>query len=294
MRVSTRYQYERYQSDISRAQERYVSLQSQIASGKRINTISDDPYGAVTSVSLRSLMGATEQYVANVGRAKGQLGLAESSLEESSKLMKRAYELAVSGANSSTSQEGRNAMAAEAREIQRRLVDLGNSRDGSGRYIFAGQMTDTKPFVVNGATIDFNGDTNSVLVESGPGETIASNIDISGQFKNAYDKVKELIDNLEGGNLGGLSGVSLPALQAAGSQITNTRGEIGTRMQTIEQIKTDYTRRIDDFASQISDVEDVDLAEVLLAYKQAETSYQAALQVTSQGFRLSLMDFIGR
>lgn len=293
MRVSTRYQYERYQSDISRAQERYVTLQSQIASGKRINTISDDPYGAVTSVSLRSLKGATEQYVANVGRAKGQLGLAESSLEESSKLMKRAYELAVSGANSSTSQEGRNAMAAEAREIQRRLVDLGNSRDGSGRYIFAGQMTDTKPFVVNGATIDFNGDTNSVLVESGPGETIASNIDISGQFKNAYDKVKELIDNLEGGNLGGLSGVSIPALQSAGSQITNTRGAIGTRLQTIEQIKTDYTRRIDDFASQISDVEDVDLAEVLLAYKQAETSYQAALQVTSQGFRLSLMDFIG-
>lgn len=292
MRVSTRYQYERYQSDIGRAQERYVTLQSQIASGKRIQTLSDDPYGTASAVSLRAIKGATEQYTQNLDRAKGQLGFAEGSLAEVSKLLKRGYELAVSGANSSTSQDGRNAMASEVREIQRRLVDLGNTRDGAGRYIFSGQSTDVKAFVPNGNTVDFMGDTNQVFVESGPGETLAANVNVSTTFKNAYDKLTELINGLEGGNLGQISGVSVAALQAAGSEVTNLRGQVGTKLQTIDQLKTDYTRRIDDFTSQISDIEDVDLGEVLLSYKQAETAYQAALQVTSQGFRLSLMDYI--
>ena len=53
-----------------------------------------------------------------------------------------------------------------------------------------------------------------------------------------------------------------------------------------------FQRMQDDFAKHISDVEEVDIDQAITQYRQAEVAYQAALQVASQGFRLSLMDFI--
>lgn len=292
MRVSTRYQYERYQSDISRAQERYLNLQSQVATGKRVTTISDDPVAAAHLISLKGVKATTEQYVKNLDGAKGTLGFSEGALDESNKLLKRAYELAVSGANSTMSQEGRNAMAVEVRDIQQRLVALGNTRDGSGHYIFAGQSIDTKPFVSGTTGITFNGDTNPAFVEVGPGETMDPGTNLSAVLVPAYNNLTQLANDLEGGNLGNISGVDLAAMQNTMSAYNAARGVIGSKLQTIDRLKSDYARRIDDFATQISDVEDVDLSETLVAYQQAQGTYTAAMQIASQGFRLSLMDFI--
>ena len=75
-------------------------------------------------------------------------------------------------------------------------------------------------------------------------------------------------------------------------QITGLRAEVGSRMQTIEGLSAENTRRIDDFSKEISDHEDVDLAEAFVRYQHSETAYTAAMQIASQGMRLSLMDFM--
>src|SRR6185503_1149135 len=113
-----------------------------------------------------------EQYKRNLNLAKGQLGLSESALTEANTLMRRAYELAVSGANGATDQSARNAMVSELTEIQKRLVDLGNAQDGNGEYLFSGQMTDVKPFTVVGSTLNYNGDDLDRSVEAAPGEVL--------------------------------------------------------------------------------------------------------------------------
>lgn len=292
MRVSTPYQYGKYKSDIARAQSTYLERQSQVSTGKRFTKASEDPYGSASVLSLSAAKRATEQYAKNLRTAKTALSFSDASLDEIGKLFKRANELAVGGANSALTQDGRNAMAAEVGQLMQRLVDLGNSRDANGDYLFAGQMTDEKPFTFNLGVLQFNGDTNDITVESGPGETLKSNVTASTSIMTAYNTLKNLKESLEGGNVGQISGVDLAAVKASTDEFLQLRGQVGTSLQRIEQTNTEYTRRIDDFAARISDIEDVDIAEALVEYKQAENAYNAALNVASQGFRLSLMDFI--
>lgn len=292
MRVSTPYQYGKYKSDIARAQSAYMEMQNKVSSGKRFATASDDPYGASAVSALGAAKRASEQYRKNLQGAKTQLSFADSSLDEVGKLLKRASELAVGGANGALSQEGRNAMAAEVGQLMQRLADLGNSRDGAGNYLFAGQSTGTKPFTFNLGAIQFNGDDFDLTVESGPGETLKSNVAAGSRILEAYSVLSGLKTSLEGGNVGQISGVDIAAVKGQIDSFLQVRGEIGSRLQLIAQASSDYERRIDDFAAKISDIEDVDIAEALVEYKQAENAYTAALNVASQGFRLSLMDFI--
>jgi flagellar hook-associated protein 3 FlgL len=292
MRISTGYQYGAYQSDISRAQSRYFDTQRIVSTGKKLNTVSDDPQGASQVLNLSGLKSAAQQYSKNLDTAKGFLGFTESALDEANQLIKRGYELAVSGANGATSQEGRDAMATEVNQIQQRLVELGNTTGPGGQYIFAGQMTDSKPFNLAGSVLTFNGDANNINVETSPNDTMTVNTPGEQLFRNAFNELESLKTNLQGGNLAGLSGVNVKNLQDAQTQFTNARGVVGTKLKTVEQLKDHTTRRIDDFTVGISQIEEVDMTEAIMNYQLAETAYQAALSTVSQASRLSLVDFI--
>lgn len=291
MRISTPYQYGTYAGDIAKAQERYVEIQRQIASGKKLNTLSDDPLGLSTSLSMMGLRDGLEQYKRNLNMAKGQLGLAETSLSEVNTLMRRAYELAVSGANGATDQNGRNAMVAELTEIQQRLVDLGNAQGGNGEYLFAGQMTDVKPFTVVGSTLNYNGDDLDRAVEAAPGEVLVASVQGRQLFTEAYAAIDSLKLNLQG-NYTAISGVDIPALQASLETINTSRGQIGARLKFVEPWMADHDRRSDELTQSISEIEDADFTEAVVQYQMAQAAYSGALQIASQGFGLSLLDFI--
>jgi flagellar hook-associated protein 3 FlgL len=291
MRVSTPYQYGSYAGDIARAQERFVALQRQVATGKKLNSLSDDPLALAASLSMKGLRDGLEQYKANLNTAKSELGLAESALSEVNTLMRRAYELAVSGANGSTDQSARLAMLSELNEIQKRLVDLGNTTDGSGEYLFSGQMTDTKPFTMSGQTLVYNGDDLDRAIEAAPGETLVASVQCRQLFTEAHAAIDSLKNNLQG-NHAAISGVDIPALQASMTNVNVMRGQIGARLQAVDRWMSDHTRRADELTHSISDVEDVDLAEAIVQYQMAQAAYTGALQVASQGFGLSLLDFI--
>ena len=292
MRISTSYQYDSYSSQIATSQARYLEAQQRVATGKRLNRPSDDPAGVATVLSVKSLKATTEQYQRNVQRAKGVLGFTESALGEANTLFRRAYELTLRAANSITDQTGREAMVAEVTEIQRRLVDLGNTKGPSGEYVFAGQANDARPFSVSGTSLTYSGDAGQILVETGPVETLAINSAGDPLFTNAYAELENLKNDLMGGNISSLSGVRIAAIQDTLNAFSQERGAVGARLRTVDDLTARYSRMADEFTKHISDVEDVDVDQAIMQYRLAETAYTAALQVASQGFRLSLMDFI--
>src|SRR4051812_38051448 len=136
MRISTGYQFDTYSNDIRATQERMFQYQQQVSTGKQLNQPSDDPLGTSRVLSMRALRTGIGQYQANLSTAKGNLGYSESALSDANGVMQRAYQLAVSGASSSMDQTGRNGMAAEITSLQKRLVDLANSRGPNGAFLF--------------------------------------------------------------------------------------------------------------------------------------------------------------
>lgn len=292
MRISTAYQFETYSSDMRKAQERLAIAGRQVSSGKRLERPSDDPLGTARVLSMRSYRAATEQYAKNLHVAKGTLGYTEEALGSLHEGIKRAYTLAVQGANGATDQTGRNAMAQEIKEIQDRLLQIANTRGPSGQYIFAGQSNNTMPYTVAGNALVFAGDSNPVVVEAGPNETMQVNSLGEPMFSNIYSQLETLKNDLLGGNVGAISGVGINDMQAAMTTVNAERGQVGAKLRQVEEYTQQYTRRVDDLTKGISDIEDVDIAQALTSYQLAQTAYEASLRVASQGFRLSLMDFI--
>ncbi|HLO99880.1 MAG TPA: flagellar hook-associated protein FlgL [Fimbriimonas sp.] len=292
-RVSTGYQFQKLQSQVHRAGLTYFEAQKRVSTGKRINDISDDPNGFSQVVSMRSVKSGLAQYSTNLDRAKTWFTLSESAMNETSTLLNRANALAISGANATVGQGERTAMAVEVTSIRDRLVQLSNTRNANGDYLFAGTATDTKPFTVSGNTIVYAGNNGQVKVEAAPGELMTlSQSSVPTLFQETYDKLTGMINALNSNDGSYLSNTTLTEVQESIQQFNQARGELGTKVRTLELYKNDHARRIEELTSNVSDIEDVDLAQAITDYQSAQTAYQAALQMTSQGSRLSLMDFI--
>ena len=293
MRVSTNFQFETYSNRISEAQSRYFEAQERVMTGKRFNRVSDDPVAAMTSISARSLRSRLDQLRRNLLVAQEYAGSTEHVLDETGQLARRAYTLAIQGASDATTQESRDAMAREIGSLQQRVVDLANTQGSGGKYIFAGQMSDTKPFSATGGVLTFAGNTLPILVEVRPGETMRANLENADTFfADVYNALENLRVDLLGGDVGKISDEDVGAMRTVVDEIGAARGTTGVKLNDIKRLETEGQRRMDDLTKTISDNEDIDLAEAITQMQMAETAYSAALQVTSQGFRLSLMDFL--
>lgn len=292
MRISTSYQYDRYARNIQEAQSRYLEAQERVSTGKRITTMSDDPYGASIIINARRLHAGVEQYSVNLRSAKDYFGLSENALASMATLVQRAYDLTLSAANSTATQGARDTMAKEISDIQSRLVQLGNTQGLSGQYIFGGQVSNSKPFNATPPTLVYTGDQNSIIVETGPNETIAVNTNLGSTLTTLYSRLEQAKIRMIAGDISGLSGISLQDLKSSMDLVRQERAATGVGLQRVQSLDENNTRRKDDLLKQISDVEDVDITEAILQMKATENAYQAALQVSAMGNRMSLMDFI--
>lgn len=292
MRVSTAYQYDSYVRDVGNAQERYFDAQKQVSSGKRFTAAEEDWMGTAHSLSMRSIQAAVSQYRKNVQDVKAAIGFAGGSFGEAGQMMKQAYSLAVQAANTSTSQAGRQAMVDQVTQMQSRLVAIGNTRGAMGEYIFGGHKNDSAPFTVDSSGIVFTGDNQSVMVEVAPSQTMAKNYPGETLFVDAYNALETFKTHLLGGDVGAISGVDIAALQNQNKTFVNMQGQTGSSIQALDAIDVDHQNRLEQLASGISDIEDVDMAEAVVNLQLSQTAYQAALSAASRGFNMSLLDFI--
>lgn len=292
MRISNLQLHRSHQQSIADRYADFARMQEQVSTGKRIQRPSDDPAASSQILKSRSLKSSLERYSANLETADRSLKQNENVVSEISEIFKKAYQLNVSGASSAVSQTARNGMAAEVAELQRRFVELANSRGTNGEYLFAGTMNDAQPYTVGSGTLTYNGDNGALRVETGPGETMQVNIEGGDTFVEAYEALENLRMSLQGGNVGDLSGVQLPAIQSQMDEWSAVRGDLGYKMNRVDALTSSHTRRIDDLTTSISDLEDVDLAQALSDLSLAQVAYQASLQAASTSFRLSLMDYL--
>ena len=292
MRISTGYQFDSYSRGVSETQRRMLETQQRASSGKRINKASDDPNGAASVVRLGALKASLGQYRSNVTMAKGALSSTESTLSTINDLAKEAYQVSVAGSSDTTDAAGRKAMAAQVSQLQQRLVDLGNTKDPSGGYLFAGQRNDQPAFAVEAGGLVYKGDGRTRFAEVGADQTVAVNSSGNPLLTDLYGRLETLKKALTDGDAKQISEASIPDMQKSIDALNLERASIGTRLNTLEDTETSHLRREDELTGRISDIEEVDMSQAIMDYRLAESAYEAALNVASQGFRLSLMDFI--
>ena len=160
MRIASNVYQLQWLASIQRQQAELAAIQDQVSSGRRISTAADDPAGAAQGLLLQQGLDRLENFGTNAETARRRLALEEGSLSQATDALNRVRELAIQAAAGTQTQESRRAIAAEAQELLTGLLNTANAQDGEGRYLFAGNLVQTRPFILSG-TVQYAGDSGT-------------------------------------------------------------------------------------------------------------------------------------
>lgn len=185
MKISTAVFQKQWLTTIQDQQSALAALQRQISSGKRVSTASDDPLGAAQIVKLQQGLDRLDTYATNADTAQRRLNLEESTLDKVGDSLDRVRELAIQAGGAAGTKETRTAIADEAQQILTNLLDLANTQDGEGRFLFSGNLVHNQPFSVSGGSVGYFGDNgvrserigdNRTVQEGDPGSEVFQKI----------------------------------------------------------------------------------------------------------------------
>jgi len=157
-RVSTYNLFRGGEQSIVARQREVLVTQQQLASGKRINGLADDPLGAADGVSIRSSLAQFAQFKSNQDHARYMLSMGESSLSGFIDGLQGVQEKLLAAGNGTYGDGERRMIAGELEGVLGRLVGLANATDGTGGYLFAGSRQSAAPFTQNGSVVSYGGD----------------------------------------------------------------------------------------------------------------------------------------
>jgi len=301
MRVTNQSTYEAIKYHLAQRADDLVKANEIVASGKRINKLSDDPVGLVQVLSLRESLSNIEQMGRNVSTARSWLDGGETALGSVKELVTDMKTLAIQMANGTLGASERAGAAAQVEDALEEIVSLANTQV-NGQYVFAGTKTDTKPFEIvrdgsgNPTGVTYSGNNTPFTVKIGKNTTLEAGHDGEAVFGDGSTGgiFKTLIDfknSLEANNVTGIE-QAMDDLDTGLDHMISTTSAIGTKgvrldvkQKVLEDLKLTYTERR-------SQLEDADILEALSDVKTRETAYQAALASSAKVMRMSLVDYL--
>ena len=178
MRISTNQIFDLNIRSITDNQRGLTETQQQLTSGKRINKPSDDPVGAAQVVRLTEQLDKLTQYQRNNDLLSSSLEQQEIILRGINSSLNRARVLVIQSGAGFTTNADRKAIGAEVEQIRNEVLDLMNSQNAQGEYIFSGYQSQSQAFEFNpaatGNKVTFSGDDGTNTVQLSDSVTVQS------------------------------------------------------------------------------------------------------------------------
>ncbi len=169
MRVSSQTLSQSWLAATRRSQADLLRTQLQVATGKNILSPADDPEGAMRILGLTQAMDRVAVHQDHAEAARRRLSLEEQALAQVSGVLDRMRELSIRASSPALDDAGRAGLATEVRALQDQMLQLANSQDGRGEYLFAGTRVTTEPFTVAAGQVGYQGDQGTRRLEIGDG-----------------------------------------------------------------------------------------------------------------------------
>jgi flagellar hook-associated protein 3 FlgL len=244
-------------------------------------------------MAARSELERNQQYDRNVAVALSDLAATEAALVRFTDVLDRASELAIQAATDSVGAAGRQAIALEVGQLIAAAITAGNSAQ-SGRYLFAGQLTDTAPFVPDDpntpTVINYVGNTANIDREIAKGTRIAVNL-TGNRVQALYAVLIKFRDDLLADD-GAALNVDVGTLETQLDSLLELRSEVGAKMRRVETAQTQLEENKVQVRTLMAQIEQADLAEAIVELQMQETAYQAALGAAGRTLGMSLLQFL--
>jgi flagellar hook-associated protein 3 FlgL len=283
-----------YLADLNRTEAQINQAQSEVTSGYRVQTPSDDPAAIPEILQYEADLNQNQQIQSNLSTAGSELSSADSALQSAVQAVASATSLATQGAGTSATASQRANLATQVQGLLQTLVSVSQTQV-NGRYIFSGDQPSSAMYELNssgdGVTQQFSSSSTRVIVDtSGSSIPIAEtaqqifdpqNSGGTPATGNAFAALTSLLTALQNNDQAGIT-QAVTDLQSAGTYLNQQLafyGEAEDRVtsatNTAQQLQTQIT-------SQLSNLRDADIPTVSVQLTQSQLDEQAALSVEAQ------------
>ncbi|MGI5880062.1 MAG: flagellar hook-associated protein FlgL [Syntrophomonadaceae bacterium] len=285
----------------------------QLSTGRTLNRPSDNPAGLVKAMRLRTSIMEGEQYLRNISEALNFMDTTDSALDSMGSVLNRVRELTVKAATGTNDSGAQAAIADEIKELAEQLKILANTSYGNKR-IFAGTNVTESPLADDGmGNLTWTGNDNAFEIEIAVGIKFRMNLTNAGtgseSMQNFFvedtsaDPVDLTTDNgifgvlsrlendIRNGNLTEV-GAALTTLDTKIENLLSTRSTIGAKVNRLELQDSRVKNTQISFTGLLSQVEDADMAEVIMQLKMQENVFRASLGAGARIIQPTLIDFL--
>lgn len=176
MRISSMQIFNIARQGMANVNQDLVKTQEQMSTGKRVLTPADDPVAATKILQITNELDSIEQYRKNIDIAQNNISLEESALSGVNNVIQRMQELAVAAGNTGTlTPNDYRSMASEVDERMDEMLNILNSQNANGDYIFGGYKSAQKPFSGDSVTgFSYHGDEGQQRIKVANNTTVAA------------------------------------------------------------------------------------------------------------------------
>ncbi len=307
MRITTVSAFESSVQQLQRRQNKLSTSQEQLTSGKRVLRASDDPAAAATAERALARMSRAEAQARALDASKNAMQLTESALGDAGEMLQQVREALVNAGNGSFTDSDRQKLAEQIRGLRNDLLAVANRDDGSGRYLFGGQGSDTPPLRDAPGGVVYDGLAGQASAATGEETPLA--VDGRAAFLQVPDpanagatiSVFDALDQAVAGLLTpGQSSTQIAQVVSSGignvdaamNNLASHRASAGQALNRAEGIASRLSQAKLDAQTERSNAEDLDMLQAISDFQNRQTGYDAALKTYSMVQRMSLFDYL--
>lgn len=296
-----------YQSGISKISElqaSQVKLQTQISTGKRIQSPSDDPVASARALITQQAQNINAQYASNRGETKSQLTAQESTLSNITELIVNTQANLVAAGNQAYSDAERGFIADDLNNAIDQLLSYANTRDVNGNYMFSGNQTATQAFTKTATGAIYQGDSGQRLIQVASDRQLAVNTSGDNVFKaggnDIFSTLSDLVTLLKTPITTAATKSALTTglntltgnLKSSLDNVLNIRANAGSKLNELDALDTAGDDRALQYAKNLSDLQELDYAKAVSDVSQQKIILEAAQQTFVKTAGLSLFNYI--
>lgn len=312
MRVSDANMHASFQRNVNSNMRQLNKYSYQLSSFTEISRSSDNPLAFSKILGMNQSIVKNEGYNQTINESISWTNTQDAALDSATQSMHRIRDLMIASANDTV---GPEEMEINKQEMISEIDNIVDSLNATydGRYVFGGQNTDIPPFEVvkaeNGdiESIKYHGTpdnlpreiSNGVSVQLTTDGTIFNN---SSADDDANSFIKDLMTAMNENDKEALSGTAAtgedPAtglLSRMDNHINNmidTRAKIGTTTNRLESVKERNEAENLQLREDLSELQDIDVAEKYMEFSNQMLAYQASLSVGTKLLQTSILDYI--
>lgn len=298
MRISTSMMYDGLTEKLATNAADMAELQSQISTGKKYAKPSEAAGIVGHAQALESRLKTLEADTKAVSQVKVGVEAQSRAMEVASGAIDRLKEIAFQGSNDPQPQAVLDQLAEEVAGIKRSLVDLGNTRDAAGRYVFGGARSGEPPYTINpDGSVAYSGASSPLRVRISdvsyedaavPGTQVWKGIKRGADTVGMFDALTEFEQALRGGQLSGRT-QALQDVDAIADNVGVSIARTGAAQQRLDLTEAQAQETSIRAQSSLSDLRDLDIASALAQLQKQELLMQASQSLLGRLSKLSLL-----